>query len=459
MSVIVSVSNTLTTATLASTTSSSVSASASPTLLFVGPGEMYTCGLSPIQWQYTGPSASMSLNITNINVSQQAPLSASTSSSSSSTVSPTTSGTTSTSSVVQRDVRRQYSGYGGSYFPNINEQIGAQLNATANNYTWPGVNVPQGWYQLLATVQGVLQTTSSSFFVQNGTNVACVPQFASSTKSPVSVTTSPSASNSAVVAASSGHSHAGAIAGGVIGGIAFCAAALIAFLFWFSRRRSRGGQHRRHWAAMALKRSRHEGRSSTRKDHHSGLPVLEADQTFIGSDEELSTVGHEKAITPITSTIMPYNPSHPQTWRTSSQTTASHTRVMSNPEIPLRPPSYQPNGGEAVYPLERPHTSGERTHTAGERPLTAGERPHTAGSGPRRKPAPRYEEAGDITVERNGASSSSTTLDSIHGNTSRHSHAIGSGSADAHALQHQSSFGAMRPMHVIIPDPPPQAHA
>lgn len=317
------------------------------------------------------------------------------------------------------------------------------MDATANNYTWPGVNVPQGWYQLLATVQGVLQTPSSSFFVQNGTNVGCVPQFASSTTSPVSGTTRPSASNSAVVAASSGHSHAGAIAGGVIGGIAFCAAALIAFLFWLSRRRSRGGQHRRHWAAMALKRSRHEGRSSTRKDRHSGLPVLEADQTFIGSDEELSTVGHEKAVSPLSSTVMPYNPSNPQTWRTSSQTTGSHTRAMSNPETP-RPPSYIPNVGEVVYPQPRPQTT--------ERPQTAG----SAMSG-RRKPAPRYEEAGDIAVERNGASSSSTTLDSVHGNTSRHSHANGNGSADAHALQHQSSFGAMRPMHVIIPDPPPPA--
>jgi hypothetical protein len=434
-----SVLSTSTTATPASsTTSSSASPSATPAFVFTPPGEMFTCGLSPIRWQYTGPSASLSINITNINITQQAPLSSSASTSPTST----SSGTTSTSvSVVRRGVKRQYSGYGGSYFPSINEPVGSGLDPTTLNYTWQGVNVPQGWYQLLATVQGVLQNSSSQFFVQNGTNVGCIPQFAvSSSTSRVPVSTSSSPSQSAVVAASSGHSHAGAIAGGVIGGIAFFAAALVAFLFWFlRRRRSRGAGNNnngRRWSAMALKRSRHasEGRASTRKDpRHSGLPVLEADQTYIGSDEELSTVGHEKAIAN-SHTILPYDPSHPQAMRTSTQTTGSHSRVLSNPETPLRPPSYQPQG--EVHPLERAHT---------------------IGNGPRRKPAPRYEEAGEIEAVRNGACSSTTTLESILGNNSRNSHGNGAGNSDPHALQHQSSFGAMRPMHVMMPDPPPAA--
>lgn len=425
--------STSTTATPASsTTSSSASPSASPAFVFVTPGEMHTCGLNPIQWQYTGPSASLSINITNINVTQQAPLASSTTTSVTSATSASSVSTSTLSTTVVQ--RRQYSGYGGSYLPSINVPVGTQLNPTANNYTWPGVNVPQGWYQLLATVQGVLQTSSSAFFVQNGTSVGCIPQYAVSSTSGVPVSTS-SPSHSAIVAAASGHhSHAGAIAGGVIGGIAFFAAA---FLFWFLRRRSRGaGNHHRRQSAMALRRSRHtsEGRASIRKDpHHSGLPVLEADQTFIGSDEELSTVGHEKAIA--NATIMPYHPSHPQAMRTSTQSTGSHTRVMSNPDPPLRPPSYQPHGGE-MHPLERAHT---------------------IGNGPRRKPAPRYEEAGDIEAVQIAAGSSSTTLESVLGNNSRNSHGNGMGGSDSHALQHQSSFGAMRPMHVMIPDPPPPA--
>ncbi|KAI9444132.1 hypothetical protein H4582DRAFT_1064717 [Lactarius indigo] len=431
-----SVLTTPTTPTPASSTSSSVPASSTPSLIFVAINEMFTCGISPIRWGYSGPSAPMSLNITNLNVLQQAPLSTSSSNIGTSTSNGTTSTTT---SVIQPGVRRQYSGYGGSYLPDINEQLASQLDPNTLSWSWPAVNVPQGWYQLLATVQNV-QVPSSTFFVQNGTNVECVLQFAPSSSSTPPVPVSTGASPSPVVGASSGHSHAGAIAGGVIGGIAFFAAALVAFLFWFLRRRSdrSGGAengHRRRWSAMALKRSRHasSGGSSTRKDHP-GLPALEPDQTFIGSDEELSTVGHEKAISPISPTILPYHPSHSQSKRTSTQTTGSHGRAMSNPEPPIRPPSYQPYVGE-VLPLERTQT---------------------AGNGPRRKPAPRYDEAGETAAERNGACSSRTTLDSINGNNSGQSNSNGN-SDGTHVLQHQGSFGAMRPMHVIIPDPPPPA--
>ncbi|KAH9166513.1 hypothetical protein EDB89DRAFT_215372 [Lactarius sanguifluus] len=428
-----------TTSTSASSTSSSVPASATPTLIFVGVNEMFTCGISPIQWGYLGPSVPMSLNVTNLNVPQQAPLSTSSSNIGSSTSDGATSTTT---SLIQPGIKRQYSGYGGSYLPDINEQLVNQWDPTTNNWTWPAVNVPQGWYRLLATIQDV-QTPSSTFFVQNGTNVECVLQFAPSSSSTPPVPVSTGASPSPAVGASSGHSHAGAIAGGVIGGIAFFAAALVAFLFWFLRRRSdrsRGAEngHGGRWSAMALKRSRHAsgGGSSTRKDQP-GLPALEADQTFIGSDEELSTVGHEKAISPISPTILPYHPSHPQSRRTSTQTTGSYGRALSNPEPPLRPPSYQPHVGE-VLPLERAQT---------------------AGNGPRRKPAPRYDEAGETAVERNGACSSRTTLNSTHGNNGGQSFGNGDGNSDGtHVLQHQGSFGAMRPMHVIIPDPPPPAH-
>ncbi|KAH9059553.1 hypothetical protein EDB87DRAFT_765708 [Lactarius vividus] len=228
-----SILTTSTTPTSASSTSSSVPASTTtPTLIFADINEMFTCGISPIRWGYSGPSVPMSLNITNLNVPQQAPLSTSSSNIGTSTSNGTTSTTT---SLIQPGVRRQYSGYGGSYLPDINEQLVTQWDPTTNIWTWLAVNVPQGWYQLLATVQDV-QAPSPTFFVQNG------------------------ASPSPVVGASSGHSHAGAIAGGVIGGIAFFAAALVAFLFWFLRRRSdrsRGAEngHGQRWSAMALKRS------------------------------------------------------------------------------------------------------------------------------------------------------------------------------------------------------------
>ena len=65
---------------------------------------------------------------------------------------------------------------------------------------------------------------------------------------------------------------------------------------------------------------------------------------------------------------------------------------------------------------------------------------------PRRKPAPRYD-ATEVG-EREGHSSSQTTLDPIHGNSTN-------GSPDSvHILQHKSSLGAVRPMHVMLSDPP-----
>jgi hypothetical protein len=66
---------------------------------------------------------------------------------------------------------------------------------------------------------------------------------------------------------------------------------------------------------------------------------------------------------------------------------------------------------------------------------------------PRRKPAPRYDGAAEVG-ERDGHSSSQTTLDPIHGNSTN-------GSPESvRILQHKSSFGAVRPMHVMISDPP-----
>ncbi len=369
---------------------------------------------------------------------------------------------TSTGTTTLSVARRQFSGYGGSYLPSINEQLATQLDPRTGNYTWQAVNVPQGWYYMLATVQGVLQSSSSSFFVENGTNTDCIPQFApSSSPSTTSlVPVSTSASPSAVVAVTSDHSHAGAITGGVIGGIAFFAAALVAFLFWFFRRRpdrsrDAGGQR---WS---LRRFRHasDGRALAHKDNHD-LPSLEAEQTFVGSDEEIvTTAGHEKMMSPDTPSVLPYISHSPPPRRTST----GSGRVISNPERPIRPPSYQPYTREAI-PMDRPHTTGnvaiERTQSGGNVPL---ERPQTAGNPPRRKPAPRYDEASETApaVEGNGSYSSYTTLDyatleSAHGHGSNINHGNGK-TEGTHGLQHQSSFGAMRPMHVIMPDLPPPA--
>jgi hypothetical protein len=401
-----------------------ISAAANPTppFVFQAVGEMYTCGMTTVSWGYPGPEAPLSLNISNINVSQQAPVT-----------------TASASAAVTQLAKRQannFNGYDGSYLPPINVRVGSDLSPSSGNWTWSSVTVPQGWYQMLANIQGTAQSTSNSFFVQNGTNTKCIPQYAAST-SPSNTTVPPSASPSNNLSTSSGHSHVGAIAGGVIGGIAFLAAAFSTLLYCFLRHRRQyarspmdaSGNGRR-WSALGIRKSRHSSyaRSSLQKAH-AGLPTLEADQTVLGSDEEISAAGHEKVVDAASDypAVPHFDPiSHPN--RASTQTNNSTGRV-SNPELPTRRRSQNAGTGEAIQ-LERANT------------------------GTRRKPVPRYEDAIATEADGNAGSSSHTTLDSIHGNANGHDNSTG----NTNVLRHQSSFGAMRPMHVMIPDPPPTAY-
>src|SRR6266849_10700425 len=191
---------------------------------------MFTCGQTNVRWTYTGSSSPLTLNITNINVTQQAPLSSiGPSSTSQASLAVTTASATSPSLL-----KRQFNGFGGSYLPSVNEILIAGIDPTVNNFTWTSVNVPQGWYQIFANVQNTVQATSSSFFVQNGTNTNCVPQYAVTDPSTSASSTShvPVATGSPS-SAQSGHSHAGAIAGGVVGGLAFLGAVFAAIFFCF----------------------------------------------------------------------------------------------------------------------------------------------------------------------------------------------------------------------------------
>ncbi|KAI9507147.1 hypothetical protein F5148DRAFT_152615 [Russula earlei] len=415
-------------------TSSSVAAAPSPssTFTFQPVPELFTCGLATIRWSFVGTAGPLTLNISNINIPQASPLS----------LPPVSSASSTPATVTGRSLpgKRQYNGYGGSYLPPIDAILIAGIDPTVGNWTWNGVNVPQGWYQMLAYVQGVLQTSSSSFFVQNGTNTNCVTQFGitPSNQAASSTLARPSPSPSAIVAASS-HSHAGAIAGGVVGGVAFLAAAIIALLYFCTRRRSKSSRLRdedgmgRRWSELSFRKSRPA--SGARSSIQKTVPGLVADRALIGSDDVLGTLGHEKALVAtlppvLPSPVLPSPISYNQSPRVSTQTNHSYPRTTSNPEPVVRRASYNPQIKEAI-PLERTNTTG---------------------GGPRRKPAPRYEGADEPEVGLDGRSSSQTTLDSLHAN-------VDGSPGGTHILQHQSSFGAMRPMHVMIPDPPPQAHS
>ncbi|KAH9010614.1 hypothetical protein EDB85DRAFT_2233684 [Lactarius pseudohatsudake] len=235
---------TSTTTSTVTTTSSTVQASSSaqpevaspaPTLKVTAINSedqydnMYTCGISTIRWAYSGPSAVMTFVITDIDVLQLAPQLVFNAAYNRALI---PSGASSTPWLpTPRDLnRRQYSpyaGYNGAYLPLFNATIGEQLDPTKGVWSWDVTYVPQGWYQIRVTVHGVLQTTSPLLFVQNGTSVSCVRQFANVT---LNVMT-PKATS---------HAQVGRIAGGTAGGVAalILAIGFISFI-WRRRRRDR----------------------------------------------------------------------------------------------------------------------------------------------------------------------------------------------------------------------------
>src|SRR5216684_2384096 len=286
-----------TVATLVSTSSSAAPTSTSPPFVWQPVAEMFTCGQTNVRWTYTGSSTQLTLNITNINVNQLAPTSP---------IGLNSTPQTSASAVAARAsspvlLKRQFNGYGGSYLPPINVVLIAGIDPAANNWSWTAVNVPQGWYQIYANVQNTVQETSSPFFVLNGSITNCIRQFAGA---PAPSTTANSStpvpvSTGSLSSSHSGHSHAGAIAGGVVGGLAFLGALFVAFFYFLrrrpshSRRRDGDGTGRR-WSELSFRRSRFGKNSRSATQNPSSN--TQADQTIVGSDEEISTVGHEKAV-------------------------------------------------------------------------------------------------------------------------------------------------------------------
>ncbi|KAJ7746489.1 hypothetical protein DFH07DRAFT_591123 [Mycena maculata] len=192
--------------------------------------EMQTCTSVQISWVYSPVDGEeyMTLDITNDNVAQP----------SAPSLTATTTGTFNSAGaralrVYQRDV--------------LTESISdGYINPSAHSYTWDSVNVTAGWYALVASFPITdSNVTSASFYVVNGSDTSCLGTVASSsstsTQGSSTSATSTSASSGAgststsvtlpVNAASSSKVNRGAIAGGVIGGLAVIAAAIAAYFY------------------------------------------------------------------------------------------------------------------------------------------------------------------------------------------------------------------------------------
>ncbi|KAJ6608240.1 hypothetical protein B0H10DRAFT_1955599 [Mycena sp. CBHHK59/15] len=208
----------------ASQTSSASTSIATPAFYFRNIVQMTTCTPGTVSWIYVGSLSEVTLSITNGNVVQLP------------SPSSTITGVFQTASAraINPHSRREA----------INQPItNGTIDPAADSYTW-NVNVPAGWYAIVAQFPLLTVTqVSDAFYVANGIDTSCLASSsgssssttsASSTRS-VTPTSSDGTSSSGITLPVSGAAtskvNRGAIAGGVIGGLAVLAAAIAAYLY------------------------------------------------------------------------------------------------------------------------------------------------------------------------------------------------------------------------------------
>jgi len=186
----------------------------------------------------------------------------------------------------------------------VNETLDDRADPLAGSFLWSEVNIPQAWYQIVAYTQAG-EVKSNDFLVTNGTNTLCLA-VANSTSSSSStyhastnsLTPSPTPTPSPALSVLS-KSYTSAIAGGVVGGVAFLVL-LIALLFFCRRRSSRRAPSSKWAAEVGVKRP--QSRSVTKNGHSAtestgaivSPPVSNPDHGEIPIKTPMSTVSSEE---------------------------------------------------------------------------------------------------------------------------------------------------------------------
>lgn len=139
----------------------------------------------------------------------------------------------------------EYGGYDGSWLPPINQELVSDVDPTLLRWTWPSVDVTQGWYVLVADIPSdYIQETSSPFFVSNATTTCIVAALPSSTL-PSSIPASTSivkVENSATATSSHVPAHSRIsleTLGGSVGGVAILIIGVLTAILIIRRRRKR----------------------------------------------------------------------------------------------------------------------------------------------------------------------------------------------------------------------------
>ncbi|KAH7882309.1 hypothetical protein F5I97DRAFT_344769 [Phlebopus sp. FC_14] len=419
---------------------------------------MTTCTSGLITWNYSGQEAEVELSVTNFGVYQ--------------------------------DQQRFALGFILAKRQNtagqMVDQVLADTNATSGSWTWSSVNLPEGWYQAEAAMSD-FATSSPQFFIANGSDVSCL-----------SGNLSLSSGTS-----SSPKSNIGAIIGGVIGGVVGLALVALALTLWFRRRRvpARGHDSRStnvgRWGSLTSNSSNINAGGNSRNltnQHYRAhsqsagemVPVIAGDKasattTRGGSDEDATTMGEEKAVTPSSppgmnpfealDTPAPYNRRASTYSLQSPSVLADSSRSVraSNQSLEQQAHRIRSSMESSLYlrterlsmpvlpPLSLPRTptSPVRSTTRDEYPLSPVtplpvNRSSSLGgsSGTRRtprKPVPQYDAA---ELRQDSAQDTQSTFTAT--GESSHSHET----RGVPELSHKASFGSHRPVHYLIPDMP-----
>ncbi|KIK92227.1 hypothetical protein PAXRUDRAFT_830150 [Paxillus rubicundulus Ve08.2h10] len=462
-----------------SPTSASPSSSGSPASPSSSPGNlnfgiiqnMSTCTSGSINWYYSGGQAELLLSATNINVHQS-----------------------------NSDPRFEA---GQITAGQTIDQLLADTDAALLSWTWPSVNLPQGWYEIQGSIPNFSNVSSQSFFIANGSDISCLVN-----TSPQSSAALPSASISTSASTDLSESNVTGIVGGVVGAVV-ASIVLAAIFLWFRRRRRssvRGvglGRKGGRWGSLNSRNSNAGGSirqltSNHFRDHSESAGGMQQDfsggkvsatTTPGGSDEDVR--GEEKLVSSASPGINPfeildtpvrydrrasiYSLQSPTTVAESSQTRTDSVRT-SNQSLEQQAHRIRSSMESSLYlRSERlsmpilPPTAFPRTPTSPSAGRSKDEYPPSpvapspvnrsvsAGTGSitrrtARKPVPQYD-----PVEL-GADSASTAPDTVSVFTAAaetsHSHGTGVGTEAPSELSHKASFGNGRPVHYLIPDMP-----
>ena len=341
--------------------------------------------------------------------------------------------------------------------PTVLRTLAESTDAISQTWEWSSVNLTSGYYIIIGSVPGISDQQTSPFFIATGSDRSCLSASSSSSSSthlPTGTSIHP--------AGSSKHTNVGAIAGGVIGGVAIILIALFALFFLRRRNRVARGRHGS-WGgvratstdsyAAFTRAGRGTGQNATGGVQPTGGKFDDIGLTIaVASSQDELPFGEDEKFSPTSSSILhnvppiAYRPSHAN--RTSVSSRQSDNSVSSAivhrgvPAVDITD-YHRTERSPSVPVLSRPTTNSSRIADLSSAEMIPMGRSSSSQSavGARRtsrKPVPQYDAA---ELERQSRTSN-VELPSFDFESMQ-------------TLNRQSSNGSFGQVHYLIPDMPP----